>query len=182
MKILAICGSLRTASLNGMLIRAIARLAPADIEVLPYAGMGSLPLFNPDLDLIPPASVQDLKAQITAANVVLIASPEYAHGVTGVIKNALDWTVSSDVFVNKPVMVLNASPRATHADAALRETLSVMSAYIMQAASIKLPVIGAGLDEDGLLNSQLISTSVRIALTAARAEWKVHQDRLSSGS
>ncbi|MFZ6747047.1 NADPH-dependent FMN reductase [Undibacterium sp. JH2W] len=182
MKILAICGSLRAASLNGMLIRAIKHLAPPDMEILPYAGMASLPLFNPDLDLTPPASVQDLKAQITAADAVLIASPEYAHGVTGVIKNALDWTVSSEVFVYKPVIVLNASPRATHADAALRETLSVMSAHIMQAASIKLPVIGAGLDEDGIMHDQMIATSVRIALIAARSEWKLHQDRLSSDS
>ena len=176
MKILAICGSLRAASLNAMLIRALIRLAPSDINILAYAGMAALPLFNPDLDLTPPASVVDLKEQIAAADIILIASPEYAHGITGVIKNALDWTVSSDVFVYKPVVVLNASPRATHADAALREILSVMSAKILEAASVKVPVIGAKLDEDGMVSHPEIAEILKAALVAAKAEWLSLQD------
>lgn len=175
MKILAICGSLRAASLNAMLIRALIRLAPQDIDILAYDGMATLPLFNPDLDLIPPASVVNLKQQIAAADVILIASPEYAHGITGVIKNALDWTVSSDVFVYKPVVVLNASPRATHADAALRETLSVMSARILETASVKVPVIGAKLDEDGMFSHPEIAGILKTALAAAKTEWQTGQ-------
>ncbi|MFZ6780359.1 NADPH-dependent FMN reductase [Undibacterium sp. Ji83W] len=175
MKILAICGSLRAASLNAMLIRALIRLAPPDIDILTYDGMATLPLFNPDLDLTPPASVVNLKQQIAAADVILIASPEYAHGITGVIKNALDWTVSSDVFVYKPVVVLNASPRATHADAALREILSVMSARILETASVKVPVIGAKLDEDGMLSHPEIAGILKTALVAARTEWQTGQ-------
>lgn len=176
MKILAICGSLRAASLNAMLLRAAARLAPPDLAILIYERMAALPLFNPDLDLTPPATVLDLKAQISAADAVLIASPEYAHGVTGVMKNALDWTVSSDVFVNKPVIVFNASPRATHADAALREILDVMSAKILETASVKLPVIGAGLDEDGMFSHPDIAEILKTALLAAKTEWRSLQD------
>ncbi|MES2036837.1 MAG: NADPH-dependent FMN reductase [Pseudomonadota bacterium] len=175
MKILAICGSLRAASLNAMLIRALIRLAPKDIDILAYDGMATLPLFNPDLDLTPPASVVNLKQQIAAADVILIASPEYTHGITGVIKNALDWTVSSDVFVYKPVVVLNASPRATHADAALREILSVMSARILETASVKVPVIGAKLDEDGMLSHPEIAGILKTALAAAKLEWQTGQ-------
>lgn len=176
MKILAICGSLRAASLNAMLIRALSRLAPPDISVRAYEGMATLPLFNPDLDLSPPASVRGLKEQISAADIVLIASPEYAHGMTGVIKNALDWTVSSDVFVHKPVVVLNASPRARHADAALREVLSVMSARILETASVQVPVIGARLDEDGMISHPEIAEILKAALAAARLEWQTLQD------
>ncbi|MFZ6711549.1 NADPH-dependent FMN reductase [Undibacterium sp. TC9W] len=172
MKILAICGSLRAASLNAMLIRALSRLAPPDIIIQVYQGMATLPLFNPDLDLSPPASVLSLKEQIAAADIVLIASPEYAHGMTGVIKNALDWTVSSDVFVYKPVVVLNASPRARHADAALREVLSVMSAKILETASVQVPVIGARLDGDGMISHPEIVEILQAALAAARAEWQ----------
>ncbi|MBI3729125.1 MAG: NAD(P)H-dependent oxidoreductase [Burkholderiales bacterium] len=175
MKILAICGSLRAASLNAMLIRALIRLAPQDIDILAYDGMATLPLFNPDLDSTPPASVVNLKQQIAAADVILIASPEYAHGITGVIKNALDWTVSSDAFVYKPVVVLNASPRATHADAALREILSVMSARILVTASVKVPVIGAKLDEDGMLSHPEIAGILKTALAAAKTEWQAGQ-------
>ena len=175
MKILAICGSLRAASLNAMLIRSLMRLAPENITMTAYADMATLPLFNPDLDLTPPVSVLELKAQIMATDVVLIASPEYAHGVTGVIKNALDWTVSSDVFIDKAVMVLNASPRATHADAALREILSVMSARILKTASVTVPLIGAGLDEDGAVGHPEIAGILKAALANGRAEWKSQQ-------
>ncbi|MFZ6769727.1 NADPH-dependent FMN reductase [Undibacterium sp. Di26W] len=171
MKLLAICGSLRAASLNAMLIRAIQRLAPPDMVIQEFTGMAGLPMFNPDLDACPPVSVADFKQQIASADVVLIASPEYAHGITGVMKNALDWTVSSDVFVNKPVMVLNASPRATHADAALREILTVMSAQIIEAASVTVAVIGGGLDEDGIVAHPVIAAQLQAALAAAQLEW-----------
>lgn len=172
MKILAICGSLRAASLNAMLIRAMTRIAPAPVEIKSYEGMAGLPLFNPDLDLTPPAPVIELKAEIAAAAVVLIASPEYAHGVTGVIKNALDWVVSSDVFINKPVMVLNASPRASHADAALREILSVMSAHIIEAASVTVPIVGANLNEDAIVRHPDIAHTLTLALQAACEYWR----------
>jgi NAD(P)H-dependent FMN reductase len=108
-------------------------------------------LFNPDLEASDPAPVVALREQIIAADALLIASPEYAHGVSGVMKNALDWMVSSEAFVYKPVAVLNASPRASHALAALRETLSVMSAQLIESASITLPLLGSKLDEDGLV-------------------------------
>jgi len=175
MNILAICGSLRTASLNAMLIRALSRLATPDIHIHIYEGMATLPLFNPDLDLNPPASVLSLKEQISSADIVLIASPEYAHGMTGVIKNALDWTVSSEVFVYKPVVVLNASPRARHADAALREVLSVMSARILETASVQVPVIGANLDEDGIVSHPDIAETLKTALATAKIEWQTLQ-------
>lgn len=67
------------------------------------------------------------------------------------MKNALDWMVSCEAFVYKPVAVMNASPRASHALAALRETLSVMSAQLIEPASITLPLLGSKLDEDGLV-------------------------------
>lgn len=106
MKILAISGSLRAASLNSALLRAIARLAPPDISVQLFADLGDLPLFNPDIEATDPPVVARFRAQLLAADAVLIASPEYAHGITGAMKNALDWMVGSQVFVNKPVALL----------------------------------------------------------------------------
>ena len=117
MKILAISGSLRKASLNTTLLRAVARIAPPEIEVALFSGLGELPLFNPDIEAPEPAPVLALREHILAADALLIASPEYAHGVTGAMKNALDWMVGNESFVNKPVGLLNASPRATHAQA-----------------------------------------------------------------
>ena len=151
MKILALSGSLRAASINSALLRVIRDLAPAAIDVRLFAGLGDLPLYNPDLEHAPPAVAQQLRNQVAVADALLIASPEYAHGVTGTIKNALDWLVAFEGFADKPVAVLNATPRAHHADAALRETLVTMSASLIEAASITLPLPSANMGEAELL-------------------------------
>lgn len=166
MKILAICGSLRAASINSALLRAAARLSPPDVEVKLFRTAGELPLFNPDLESRMPPRVSALHAEVAAADALLIASPEYAHGVTGTIKNALDWLVSFEPFIHKPVAVLNASPRAHHADDALRETLRTMSAVIVEEASISIPLLGAHLTEDGMVGSPAISRAIRSSLLA----------------
>lgn len=168
-KVLAISGSLRAASLNTALLRAVARLAPPTIEVVLYRGLGELPLFNPDIESSTPQSVADLRTQILTADALLIASPEYAHGVTGAIKNALDWMVGNESFIHKPVALLNASPRATHAQAALRETVTVMSARIIEEASITVPILGSQLDEDGIVQHPRISAALRGMLESLKA-------------
>ena len=167
--ILGISGSLRRQSNNAALLRAIARLAPPGIELHLYAEAGALPLFNPDLEKAEPPVVHRLWDAVTAADALIIASPEYAHGVTGVIKNLLDWLVALPPFYGKPVAVLNAAPRARHADEALRETLRTMSAVIVGPASITLAVLGSGLDEDGIVASPGMSADIRTALAALRA-------------
>jgi len=166
MKILAISGSLRTASINSALLRTAKRLAPPEIEVTLCAVAGELPLFNPDLEAQVPSSVARLHAQVAAADALLIASPEYAHGVTGTIKNTLDWLVSFEPFVNKPVALLNASPRAHHADAALRETLKTMSAVIVETASVSIPLLGSNLTEQGMSELPSVVQAIRASLAA----------------
>ncbi len=169
-RILAISGSLRAASLNSALLRAVAGLAPTDVRVELFTELGNLPLFNPDLEITDLPPVADFHARLVKADGVIIASPEYAHGVTGVMKNALDWMVGSEAFVNKPVALLNASSRATIAQASLKETLTVMSAQVVEAASITLPIIGSNLDELGIAAHPSISTSIREALRAFHTE------------
>jgi chromate reductase len=154
MKILALCGSLRRVSMNAALLRATARLAPPGIGVAVFDGLAALPLFNPDLEADLPAVARALQSAISGSDAVLIASPEYAHGVTAVIKNALDWLVSYEDFVDKRVAVFNASPRSVHADAALRETLTTMSADIVTDACLSLPLRGLNLGEDAMVNSE----------------------------
>lgn len=170
MKLLAISGSLRAASENTKLLRAARRLAPPGVDIMLYEGLDTLPLFNPDLEASDPAPVAALRAAINGADALLIASPEYAHGVSGVIKNALDWMVGNELFIDKPVALLNASARATHAQAALRETLLTMSARIVEAASVTLPILGSGLDEDGIVGHAEIGGTLRAALCALRDE------------
>jgi chromate reductase, NAD(P)H dehydrogenase (quinone) len=169
MNILALSGSLRARSINTALLSATARLAvPLDIVTL-YCGLGDLPLFNPDMESLAPRVVEDFRAQVAMADALLIASPEYAHGVSGAIKNALDWLVSFPGFTYKPVAVFNTSPRASHADAALRETLRTMCATLVPESSVEIALLGAGLDEEGMLASPAVTAGVRLALEELRA-------------
>jgi chromate reductase, NAD(P)H dehydrogenase (quinone) len=168
-KIFAISGSLRFGSLNSMLLRAAARLAPPGISVELYRDLGTLPLFNPDLEIADPRPVAALRQRIIASDAVLIASPEYAHGVTGAIKNALDWMVGNESFVDKPVGLLNASPRSTIAQAALRETLVTMSAHIVPTACATVPILGSGLGEDGIINHVEIGLVILSVLSALQS-------------
>lgn len=150
MRILAIAGSLRRVSSNTTLLRAIGVLAPAGVEVTLYDGLADLPAFNPDLEGTEPSSVLVFRAQLKGADGLFISSPEYAHGLPGSLKNALDWIVGSGELVDKPVAILNASPMATYAQASLRETITVMSARVITEASLTIPIQGKHLDETGI--------------------------------
>ncbi|MEJ2509478.1 MAG: NAD(P)H-dependent oxidoreductase [Gammaproteobacteria bacterium] len=169
-RILAISGSLRQSSLNSMLLRAVARLAPPGIEVSLFPGLGELPLFNPDIESPEPPPVGRLREAILATDALVIASPEYAHGVTGVMKNALDWMVGNETFVDRPVALLNASPRATHAQAALRETVVTMSARVVEEACITVPILGSGLDEEAIVAHREIGPALVAALESLAAD------------
>lgn len=142
-------------------------MAPAAIEVSIYRELAELPPFNPDLDGDRASiAVTRFRAQLQACDAVLISSPEYAHGVPGVLKNALDWVVGSGELVDKPIAVINASRRATHAWTSLKDTLSVMSARVIVAASVTVPLDGKALDADGIVRDAELSTALRSALEA----------------
>jgi chromate reductase, NAD(P)H dehydrogenase (quinone) len=175
MKILAISGSLRATSVNSALLRATKALAPTGMAIDLYAELGDLPLFNPDLESAMPVAVQRLRQQVADADALLIASPEYAHGVTGVIKNGLDWLVSDEAFASKPVVVLNASPRARHADLALREILTTMAAQIVESASVTIPVLGSGLGEHGMRDSPPVANAIRMMLACLKETLDLHK-------
>jgi len=143
MRILAISGSLRASSSNTALLQTAVALAPPDVEVVLFDGLGDLPHFNPDLDgATVPQAVSVWRSKIRDADGVVFSVPEYAHGVPGVLKNGLDWVVGSGEFVDKPVTLFNASPRGTYAQASLTETLTVMSAKVVPEASVTLPLLG----------------------------------------
>ncbi|HEV7516482.1 MAG TPA: NADPH-dependent FMN reductase [Thermoanaerobaculia bacterium] len=166
MRILAISGSLRAVSSNTALLRAAATQAPEGVEVALYGGLGDLPHFNPDLEDAEPPSVMDLRRQVRTADGLLISSPEYAHGVPGVLKNALDWLVGGSEIVYKPIALWNAAPRATHAQASLAETLRTMSTRIVSEASIAVDLLGRKIDAAGIVAEPELSRAMRDALAA----------------
>ena len=150
-QILAISGSLRKVSSNTALLQAAIAASPANVEMKLYGGLGDLPHFNPDLEPMEPSAVTDLRAHVKWADGLIISSPEYAHGIPGVLKNALDWLVSGEEFVGKPVALFNASPRATYAQAALTEIVTAMAGRIVPEASITVALLGKNLDAAGIV-------------------------------
>src|SRR5579871_3597845 len=124
--ILAISGSLRSNSSNNAVNNAAAELVYGDVNFIIYQGLGCLPHFNDSQD--PAPEVLEFRKMLTEADGVLICSPEYAFGVPGVLKNALDWTVASGEFVNKPVALITAATGGTNAHASLLLTLTALSA------------------------------------------------------
>ncbi len=150
-------------------LEALARLAPEDIRVRVYRGLADLPPFNSDddgEDVPKPAAVEALRALVAESDALVIASPEYAHGVAGALKNALDWLVASEAFPGKPVVLVNAAPRAFHAQAALREILSTMSARLLPEAFATLPLTGRTVSADDLLADPACVRALRDCLAA----------------
>ena len=150
MNLLAVAGSLRAASSNAALVRAVAGLAPEGVTIEVYQKLGALPLFSPDLDTdAPPPAVADFRAEVRAADGVLICTPEYAYGMPGALKNALDWLVSSGELYRKPVAALSASPSPQGGERALawlRQTLTALGAVVPEGASFAVPLVNKKLN------------------------------------
>lgn len=180
MKVLAISGSLRKASINSAFCRAAARLARPAQHVKVFSALDTLPLFKPDLEATPPPAVQNFRFAVGEADALIVASPEYAHGISGPMKNALDWLVGFEGTAGKPVALVNTSPRAHHAYEALQEVLQTMSASIVVEASLTVPLLGACVTEEAMLGSPEVSDTIREVLEALATYW-VHRSPMSPG-
>jgi chromate reductase len=163
MLLFAISGSLRTNSANTAVLQAASLIAPPVVEITLYDGLGQLPHFNPDLDgdgVAPP--VTDFRRRVQQADGVIFSVPEYAHGVPGTLKNALDWLVGSGEFVGKPVALFNASSRGAYAQAQLTETLTVMTARVLPG--VTLPLTGNRITAEQIAADPAMSAMLREAL------------------
>ena len=129
--ILALSGSLNPGSINAAALRAAASVGARDgIRVSVDDAVRALPHFDPALEDVPPAPVVRFRAACETAAGVLLAVPEYAFGMPGAFKNALDWTVGSGSLNRKPVAVLSVAPagRGVHVREALRLVLRALGA------------------------------------------------------
>ncbi|SDN09278.1 NAD(P)H-dependent FMN reductase [Fictibacillus solisalsi] len=175
-KILAISGSLREKSLNSALLRSVLSMVPLQATILNDHEMAQLPHFNPDLDgneMNTP--VAQWRRLLKEADGVLICTPEYAKGVPGCLKNALDWVVSSGELVNKPVAVICASPHpdgGAAAFASLLGTLKMMGASVVEGGTLTVPFINKKLGEDGEIKDAELKVHIENLLNALFQEIK----------
>ena len=163
-KILAIPGSLRSASSSNLILSAVMGMAPTGVAIEKYDGVGTLPHFNDPEQA--PEPVLFFREKITAADAVLICTPEYAFGVPGSLKNALDWTVSSREFIDKPVALITASSQGERGHAALLLTLQAISAKVIPASCLIISFVRSKLDAHGHIKDPVLSLNLKGVLNA----------------
>jgi chromate reductase len=160
-----VSGSTRAASTNTAALRTATEVAPTGVRASLYSGLSELPAFSPDADdLHPHPAVAQLRAELTAADAVLFCTPEYAGTLPGSFKNLIDWTVGTGELYEKPVAWVSVAfdGRGGGAEAALRTVLGYVSADVVEAACVRVPVRREWVDADGLVDDP----DVRGALTA----------------
>ena len=152
MNLLAISGSLRLDSSHSRLIKALVALSPSGVHWQIFRELEALPAYNPDLDSEGgeiPRVVSELRSHVGRSSGIVISTPEYAHGVPGVLKNALDWLVASSEFPDKPVL-LQAS--GIFVEAHLSETLKTMSCRLSVMRQIPSALLRQVIDSNGVVS------------------------------
>lgn len=145
-KILGISGSLRPDSSASAVLGIVSKLFPANVDFKIYTGIGEIPAFDDSKEI--PFQVAGFIKQIEEADGVFFCIPEYAFGVPGALKNALDWTVSGTAFSDKPVALITAASQGQKAHAALLNTLTALGTKINEDATLLISFIRSKLDEN----------------------------------
>ncbi len=172
-RILLVSGSLREGSTNTAVLKTAEEVAPAGVATTLYRGMGTLPHFNPDDDRegepVDPAVAQ-LRAEVAAADALLICTPEYAGALPGALKNLLEWTVGDGGTYRKPIAWINASGAAAPTGAAdahdsLRKVLGYVHAEIVEPACVRIPVTRDAVGPDGTLSDPALRAEISAVLS-----------------
>ena len=152
-KLLALSGSTRQYSSNLGLIHAIQEQFASELAISIFNGLADIPHFNPDHDNEnPPAEVTAFRKQLKDTDAVLICTPEYAMGVPGTLKNAIDWTVSSMEFSHKPVALITASSSGKKAHLSLLDTLRVIECDIPDSSQLLISFIKTKIKDDQIID------------------------------
>ncbi|SMD24936.1 NADPH-dependent FMN reductase [Kibdelosporangium aridum] len=165
MKILAISGSLRADSYSTQLLRTAAGLTSLQL----WNGLATVPPFSEDHEDAPAQAVHDMRAEVAAADALLIATPEYNTTIPGQLKNALDWMSRpylEGVLVDKPVAVVGVSPSDYGADWAqndLRKVLKVCGAHVVER-HLCIPRADSAFDDEGRLRDRAAQATLALVL------------------
>jgi chromate reductase len=163
-KILAISGSTRKDSTNRYLINAIDDILKETFIILPYERISLLPHFNPDQTDDAGPEVNNFRELIMQSDAILICTPEYAHGVPGSLKNAIDWTVGTDEFSGKIVMLITASSDGKFGHSSLLETLRVIGAIVPPDIQLLISFVKTKIRQDGIITDSQTMANVKVAL------------------
>lgn len=168
-QLLGLCGSLRQQSSNSVVLQTLAtELLPPNVKLEMY-DLKDIPLYNADLDGDnPPAAVRGLRIAIKNATGLVIASPEYSHCMSGVIKNALDWLSSLDrpsSLKGKPTLTITASPTLTGGSRAQHQLSEAL--WAVRATLINYPPVLITEVSGKIRNGKLVDEAARATLSEA---------------
>jgi len=175
LRFLGISGSLRAGSFNTSALRAAIEVAPDQVSIT-LADISGIPLYNDDVRVAGmPASVVALQAAITAADAVIMATPEYNYSVSGVLKNAIDWVsrTQPQPFRDKPVGIIGASPGAigtARAQYDLRKMFVFLDAHVLNKPEVMIAAAATRFDAEGRLTDEATRGFLKAMLEALR-DW-----------
>jgi chromate reductase len=177
-KIAAISGSIRKGSSNTAILKVIQTMAGEDADVILFEGLDEIPFFSPEKDTDhPPVAVSNLRKLLTEANSVVICTPEYAFGMPGVLKNALEWLVSSAELYGKPIATISASPTPMGGDKAhdsLRLVLSALGVDFIEGGMLTIPAMRLKVDSQGsVIDGDLQKSLLKILQLLLTAKTKI---------
>lgn len=161
-KIIAISGSLRANSSNARMLEAIEKMVPGNAAFFIYKGISTLPHFDDAGEV--PVTVSVWRKHLQEADAVLICSPEYAFGIPGSLKNALDWTVGSGELVNKPLALITAATGGEKAHAAWLQVFTALSAKIPEDGALLISYIRSKLNAAGEITDAQTLAAVKLLL------------------
>ncbi len=163
-KLLALTGSLRAESTNTALLRALTDAAPPHMSVSVYAGLAELPIFSPDREgPATPEPVLRFADAVRLADGIVVSCPEYVHALPGGFKNAIDWLVSRDEVIDKPIALLHASHRGDDVLRDLRRVLGTVSTRFNEQIFARFDLMKRNPDE---IAAQMREPEKREALQA----------------
>jgi chromate reductase len=165
-RIFAISGSLRSGSSNHAILNFLNKLAPSDIAFTIYDSLALIPPFDPGNNDTPPEPVTKFRNLIADADGLIICTPEYAYGIPGQLKNALDWTVSSGSFSGKPTALITASTGGENAHEALKKVLGAIDANRPEEATLLISFIRSKMDGSGNITDEQTTKSLKAVLAA----------------
>jgi len=163
--IFAIPGSLRTGSSNHAVLNFLKSMTPTDIAFTIYDRLADIPPFDPGNDHDRPhEAVFELRNFITNADAVIICTPEYAYGIPGQLKNALDWTVSSGSFTGKLTALITASTGGENAHEALKKVLGAIDANRPEEATLLISFVRSKMDGQGNITDEQTTENLKAVL------------------
>jgi len=157
--IFAISGSLRANSSNAAVLQTAAKYLDKKIRFVHYKELHAIPPFDDSAD--PHPVVKKFRKHLQNADGILICAPEYAFGVSGVLKNAIDWTVSSGEFADKPTALITAATGGDKAHAAMEHTLKALSASVPDTSKLLISFVKAKMDENNTIKDPVTQIAIR---------------------